>query len=142
MIPYYRFVNQEKHGINVNDYDFHNEIDINFDEVSATIERIDWARHQISMNDRFEVKSVSLPKGVSRSANHIIAYLDKITMYDRIKKDDTSIGVLLERYTLAQIMDFIKIAGENKCDNVMAILLNYKNENFSEFDPMDAFTLD
>lgn len=142
MIPYYRFVNQEKHGINVNDYDFHNEIDINFDEVSATIERIDWARHQISMNDRFEVRSVSLPKGVSRRANHIISYLDRITMYDRIKKDDTSIGVLLERYTLAQIMDFIKIASENKCDNVMAILLNYKNENFSEFNPMDAFTLD
>lgn len=142
MIPYYRFVNQEKHGITVTDNDFHNEIDIYFDSLNATVDRIDWARHQISMNDRFEVTSIYFSKGITRKANHIIAYLDKITMYDRVRKDDATIGRLLDRYTLAQITDFINIANENKCDNVLAVLLDYKNEKYADFDPMDAFVLD
>ena len=48
----------------------------------------------------------------------------------------------LPLFTLAQITDFIKLAGEHNCTNVMAILLDYKNSTFEDFDPMDEFSLD
>ena len=72
----------------------------------------------------------------------VIAYLDRITVYDRIKKDDASVMNQMERFTLAQITEFIGIAQENSATNVTALLLNYKNENFGDFDPMAEFTLD
>ena len=48
----------------------------------------------------------------------------------------------LPRFTLAQISEFIKVAGESNATNVMALLLEYKNANFPDFDPMDEFTLE
>ena len=36
----------------------------------------------------------------------------------------------------------IRIATENNAVNVTAMLLDYKNENFHDFDPMDEFSLD
>ena len=49
---------------------------------------------------------------------------------------------LLSRFTLAQITEFINVAVENNCTNVSAILLDYKNRIFADFDPMDAFSLE
>lgn len=48
----------------------------------------------------------------------------------------------LPGFTLAQITEFIKVAGENNCSNVMAVLLDYKKKNYDGYDPMDEFTLD
>ena len=39
-------------------------------------------------------------------------------------------------------MDFIRIASENKATNVLPMLMEYKNEHFADFDPMDEFTLE
>lgn len=141
MIPYYRFVGQEKYGIYVEDNDFHNEITISFEDCDAKVERIDWLRHMIEMDHRFEIQSFSVRK-FTRRTNHIIAYLDKVTVFERIKKDDVSIAALLPGFTLAQITEFIKVAAENNCTNVTAILLNYKEQNFGEFDPMEEFSLE
>ena len=141
MIPYYRFLGREKHGITVADYDFHNEIEISFDDCQAEIERIDWERHNIEMGHRFEVKTFRFKK-YSRMINHIATYLDRITVYDRVAKDDVSVEAFLPTFTLAQITEFIKIAQESNATNVTALLLNYKNENSGDFDPMAEFTLD
>ena len=141
LIPFYRFKGREKHGISVQDWDFHNQIDISFEGCSANVERIDWARHQIEMNHRFQVNSISF-RSLTRKVNHILAYLDRITVYDRIVKDDVSIVQFLPNFTLAQITEFFKAAQENNCTNVTAILLEYKNANFTDFDPMDVFALE
>ena len=141
MIPFYRFRGQKKHGIHVEDYDFHNEIDISFDDCRAEVERIDWNRHEINNEDRFEVKSIGF-RTYTRQVNHILAYLDRITIYDRIKKDDITIEKYLPSFTLAQITEFIQIAAENNCTNVTSILLDYKNANYADFDPMEEFSLD
>lgn len=143
MIPLYRFKGQEQRGISINDYDFHNSIIVDFYGFNANVERIDWARHQINMDDRFEIKSISVrnQKTYSRKMNGIIAYLDRITVYDRIAKDDASVADMFPSFTYAQITDFIKFATENNCTNITAILLDYKNSNFSEFEPMDEFVL-
>ena len=141
MIPYYRFLGQNKHGIYVEDEDFHNEIDISFDDCNADIQRIDWLRHEISPDHRFEIQRFCVEQ-FTRKANHIIAYLDRVTIYDRIRKDDTGISAFLPQFTLAQITEFIKVATENNCTNVTALLLDYKNQNFADFDPMEEFSLE
>ena len=45
-------------------------------------------------------------------------------------------------FTLAQITEFIRLATENTCTNVTALLLDYKNQNFADFDPMEEFSLE
>ena len=141
MIPYYRFAGQKKHGIHVEDTDFHNSIYIYFDDCKTDVKRIDQMRHMIEMDHRFEVQKISFEK-FTRKANHIIAYLDRVTIYDRIRKDDTGISAFLPQFTLAQITEFIKVATENNCTNVTALLLDYKNQNFADFDPMEEFSLE
>jgi len=141
MIPYYRFLGQEKHGIFVQDYDFHNEIEISMKGCRTVVERIDWRRHEINANDRFEVTLFQFSR-FNRQVNHIAAYLDRITVYGRILNDDITVAQFLPQFTLAQITEFIKVAAENNCSNVMAVLLEYKNKYFADFDPMDEFTLD
>ena len=140
-IPYFRFLNQEKHGIFVEDFDFHADIQISFAECYAEVERLDGTGHSISPNDGFEVKNFSFEK-YSRQVNHIVAYLDKSTLYDRIVHDDVSVAQYLKNLTLAQTTKFIELAAQNNCTNVSAILLAYKNEHFADFNPMSEFTLE
>ena len=49
---------------------------------------------------------------------------------------------LMGGFTLAQITEFIAAAQEANAVNVLAALLEYKNVNFADFDPMDEFTLE
>ena len=140
-IPYYRFLNQKKHGIYVEDYDFHNDIEISIDQCNTVIDRIDWSRHAISVDDCFEVKEFSFKK-YTRKVNHIVAYLDRVTVWDRVRKDDVSVMDMMDGFTLAQITEFISAAQEANAVNVLAALMDYKNNNFADFDPMDEFTLE
>ena len=142
MIPFFRFKGREKHGISIQDWDFHNQIDISFDGCDASVERIDWRRHDIGMDDRFEITSFSIGRSLTRKVNHIVAYLDRITVYGRILNDDISVVGMLPMFTLAQIMEFINAASENNCTNVLAVLMDYKNRTFVDFDPMEEFSLD
>jgi hypothetical protein len=139
-IPYYRFHDQRKRGIIVLDFNFHNEIKIFIEGCETQIERLDFESHYIDMNHRFVVQKFGF-KEYTRRVNHIVAYLDRITVYDRIKKDDITVVNLLPQFTLAQIIEFIKVAQENNCTNVTAILLDFQNRNFANFDLMDEFTL-
>jgi hypothetical protein len=141
MIPYYRFLNQGKHGISVEDYDFHNEIYISLDGCETEIERIDWRRHEIEPNDRFEIKSFTF-KRYTRQVNHLVAYFDRVTVWDRVRKDDLTVIEQLDHFTLAQITEFIAAAQEADANNVLAALLDYKNARFADFDPMAEFTLE
>ena len=141
MIPYYRFTGQTKRGIHVEDWDFHNEIDIRFDDCDAEVERIDWARHEISPNHNFEVTHFAFKK-YTRKVNHIVAYLDKVTVFGRIAKDDVSIADRLDAFTLAQIAEFIEFATKQNCTGCAALLLEYKQTHFPDADPMDTFVLE
>ena len=44
--------------------------------------------------------------------------------------------------TLAQVMQYINLSVKNEQAAVTAALLNYKNEHFPDFDPMEEYTLD
>ena len=105
------------------------------------VEQIDLRSHDIRMEDRFEIMSFSF-KTYTRQVNHIVAYLDRITVWDRVRNDDISVMDMMNAFTLAQIMEFIKTAQEANAVNVLALLLDYKNAHFADFDPMDEFTLE
>ena len=78
----------------------------------------------------------------SRAVNHALAYLDRVTIEGRIKKDDADVMRSVEGSNLAQVTDYIRLAQENSAINVLALLMEYKNNRFADFDPMDEFTLE
>ena len=141
MVPYYRFLGQTKRGIIVEDLDFHAEIIITSKYCEINVERVDFHGHSINPDDRFEITSFKY-KEFDRRINNTVAYFDKITAYDRVKNDDVTVANVLPQFTLAQISQFINLAGENNAVNVMAILLEYKNKHFADYDIMDEFSLE
>ena len=136
LIPYNKLKEMHEHGIHDIPH-YHYPSGIPFDDIYASIKR-DYSNSKASL---LEIRSIKLTK-YSRKSNHIIAYLDRITVYEKVLKDDASIVDQLRFFTLAQISEFIKVALENNCTNVTAVLLEYKNKNFEEFNPMDEFILD
>ena len=141
--------NREKHGIEAGIYytyeDITDYIHLTGCDITYTIE--EYATNNSSYGDNralLETKAVlgKFTYGkITRQVNHIVYLLDKLTVYERIAKDDTSVNFFLPKFTLPQIMDFIRIANENSAANVLALLLEYKNAHFAEFDPMEEFTL-
>ena len=57
-------------------------------------------------------------------------------------KDDVFVMDQIGRFTLAQVTEMIRIAQEAQAVNVLALLLEYKNAHFADFDPMEEFTLE
>lgn len=64
------------------------------------------------------------------------------TVIGEILKDDTSIASILPQFTVAQITEYIRLASENDCVAVTALLLEFRQKQFSDFDPMADFTLE
>ena len=98
-------------------------------------------RHRIDPEATIELKDFRF-SNYSRQVNHIVAILDRWAIRDRILKDDLSVMDLMPGFTLAQITEFIAAAQEANATNVLAALMEYKNDNFADFDPMDEFTLE
>ena len=128
MIPRYRLENQYKHGIS-GIYDGYSDCRVD----------VHMVKENSGYDDLYEIKLISVK--YSRKSNHIIAYLDRVTIYERILKDDFSIGEILDIFTYAQISEFTAFAIENKCTNCIALLMEYKEKNFNEYNPMDEFVL-
>ena len=140
-IPAYRFSKQEKHGIDFSfDYGlseaYLNLIDceLEFDEGTAI------ARHWLDLKGELILGKFTVEKS-SRQANHIVSLLDKWTIYGRIINDDVTILEQIGNANVAQVMEYIRVAGENNAVSVTAALMEYKNEHFSDFDPMDEYVL-
>ena len=81
-------------------------------------------------------------KKAGRAANHVLARLDKWLAAERVKKDDATVVDILDSFTLAQVTELLNLAIENQCVNCTAALLEYKNQKFPDFDPMEIFTLE
>lgn len=138
-IPYYRFLNQEKLGIHINnDYGVYIEID----GYDTDIEQIIFRRFGLRIDDPFVIHKISVPEKWTRASNHLFAYLDRITVYERVAKDDVSVMTFIDSFSLAQVIEFIKIAQDNNSINVLTLLIDHKNTKYSEYNPMDEFTLD
>ena len=133
-VPLYLLMNKDKHGIVME-----GQSRINLKGCSAGLKLVEG--HHDWINNEFEITNFRFDK-FNRQVNHIVCYLDKATVAGRVKKDDVSVLQWLHLFTVAQIMEFIDLAGESGSVNVQAILLQYKQEHFADFDPMAEFTLD
>ena len=141
-MPFFRFKGREKTGIRVSDFDFHNDIQIDFvaADCKGRTKRLDWHRHRIEMNDRFEIEDFGLYR-YSRKANHLIAYLDKCSIYPRIVNNDMTLLESLDGCTLAQLIDYTNLATENGATEIAAALLSYREEHFPEYGSVDSLLL-
>ncbi|MBR0537412.1 MAG: DUF4132 domain-containing protein, partial [Clostridia bacterium] len=133
-VPLYMLMNKEKHGIIME-----GRSRITLKDCSADLIYIEG--HHDWVNNEFEVKNFTF-KEYTRQVNHIVCHLDKATVTGRVKKDDVSAAQWFDRFTPAQIRDFVELASKNNAVNVLALLLDYQNTHFADFDPMVEFTLD
>ena len=132
VISAYKLQNKEKHGIfTFGMYDYSERYGFKL---------MDCMMNYSQVQERFMFgKEVELILGefsfnkLTRYVNHIIFFFDKLTIFDKITKDDISIAVLLDSFTIAQILEFIDFASKNNSVNVLSLLLNYKNERFGDF---------
>ena len=136
-IPVVYLRHAERRGIScdwyyVNDYSNSRYLGINGFKVSA---------EETAEPDKLQIASIK-PNAWNRRTNMVISYLDRLTVYGRIAKDDVTVMDLMDGFTLAQITEFIKTAQEANAGNVTAALLEYKNNTYPDFDPMAEFTLE
>ena len=151
MIPFYRFRGMEKHGITLETYQlsrwkhsYTQSCTVHFAGCTGTAERVNDPEPDqmtVANDEPFTVDALSF-KVYTRQVNHIVAYLDRVTVWDRVRKNDLSVMDLMPGFTLAQITEFIVAAQEANAVNVLTALLEYKNANFADFDPMEEFTLE
>lgn len=142
--PAYRFNGQAKHGIELyyKDYSDYYEFGLALMDCSVLVASESVAdRHTLNFQGKMQLGNFSCRKK-SRASNHVIALLDKWAIYSRILQDDASMVNQLPQFTLAQIEEFLKLAMENNCANCTAALLEFKNANFTGFNPMAEFTLE
>ena len=127
-IEWYTFEYAEKHYLSIKGFD------VAYERVTVTEDNGD-------ETDRVEITFIK-PQKWNRRVNMVLAFLDKITVYGRIKKDDVSVMQQMDRYTLPTIIDFISMAQEAGAVNVTAALLDYRNKNYPDYNVMDEFVLD
>ena len=143
-VSVFRFINQVKHGIYFYEDNFY--ADIYFSCIGCDLEGIRTKetarRHEIGPDETFTLGKFRCNNGYSRQVNHIVSLLDRWTVTGRLLKDDVSVRNQLDSFTVAQIMGFIRLTSENNCPNCAAMLLQYKQEHYPEFDPMAEFTLE
>ena len=141
-IPLKFIMGAGKHGMGV-DFDYDScDIDISFSDCSVKYDVVEGDfRHNMDPNGAFTVTDFRFDR-YTRQVNHIVALLDRWTVRGRILKDDISIAPMLDGCTLAQITDYLNLSTENNRTNCTALLLDYKNARFPDFDPMAEFTLD
>ena len=143
-IPLYRLKDQERHGIFMKYHPY------NGDEIGHWEGTIEGCMAQIRQETygtdaadiTFSIPTFRFTKYQARRVNHVAAYLDWVTVYDSIVKDeDARIAGQLGEFTLAQITEFIQAAIGHGSSRCLALLMDYKNKAFGEYDPMEEFVL-
>lgn len=120
-------------------YIFDSENDMFFDNAAKLHYTVEEKSGDLTLGD-FTVRN---SKDV-RKINAILLELDRITISAQIRCDNVEAieEAQLDELTVSQISDFIKLATENKATNCTALLLDYKNRKYPEYDSFDEFVLE
>ncbi len=140
----YQLTNREAHGIRVWGLgSYSNEYGFTLTDCEIGQKPTEWTfvRGITDKEAGFELGKFHFTQ-FTRAVNHIVYLFDKWTVTERVLKDDVSVRDMLEGFTQAQIMEFIRLATEHGSVNCAAMLLSYQNAHFEAFDPMAEFTLD
>ena len=140
-VPAVFFRGAEKHGLGLHENDYFDTVfKIYVPGCHLEGGRTEEYPHRLLPDETFTLGEFTVWE-YSRKVNHLVTVLDRWTILERIKKDDVNIEPMLGSFTLAQITEFIATAQKNNAVNVTALLLNYKNSEYSDFDPMEEFVL-
>ena len=76
--------------------------------------------------------------------NAILFELDRFALKTFITRDEVENlnQKVLDGFSAAQIIEFIDFASVNKADNCTAVLQEYRNEKYPEYDAFSEFVLD
>lgn len=120
-------------------YVFDPENDMYFDDAATLHYAVDEKSGDLTLGDFYVRRSKDI-----RKLNAILLELDRITISGRIRNDNVEAieEKQLDELTVSQISDFIKLATENKATNCTALLLDYKNRKYPEYDSFDEFVLE
>lgn len=120
-------------------YVFDPENDMFFDDVSTLHYAVDEKSGDLTLGD-FRVKR----SNNIRKLNAILLELDRITLSAQIRNDNVEAieEKQLDGLTVSQISDFIKLSTECNAANCTALLLDYKNKKYPEYDNFDEFVLE
>ena len=78
-----------------------------------------------------------------RKLNRVIAYLDQRIIPDKIRQDDDAFLMrMLSGKTLVQIREYLELAIENNAEKCKALLLDYQNKHYADYEYISEFTLD
>jgi hypothetical protein len=139
-LPILKFSNKQKHGIDLwGATAYSDDFGVTMKDCKLSMEPSEWCFNPYD-DMSFTLGEFTVEQ-FTRYTNHIVYLLDKWTVAERILQDDVSVVPLLGSFTAAQISEFIRLATEKGCTNVTALLLEYQNEHFGQFDPMAEFTL-
>ncbi len=81
---------------------------------------------------------------LARELNTILFELCRASVKSAIRQDSDQLSTWISssKFTAAQILEFIRIAQESNATNVTALLLDYQNKHFADFDPTVEFILE
>lgn len=118
-------------------YEFSNENDF----IIGSSIRI---HYTINLDDTITMGRLKTSGKNVHEINSVLYELDRLNMVNAIKRDDVdAVGEHLgDGFTAAQIFDFVKIASKNNAPMCSAALIEYRNNNYSEIDIDQEFTLD
>ena len=102
------------------------------------------AEYTINDDKSITFESIRGLSGNKYAANTILLSLYKILMEQDIKndRDDRLDNDKLDLFTLAQILTFITIANDNNSTRCKAVLLDYKNNTYPDYNVLDELTLE
>ena len=132
---------QDRHGIYFNYDNGASELETGFADLDLECNFTQFQRHWMDQDARVVFGTLKVRKE-SRAANHVLVKLDRWLAAERVRKDDATVVDVLDSFTLAQVTELLNLAIGNQCTNCTAALLEYKNQMFPDFDPMDVFTLE
>ncbi len=140
-LPLFMFTGKDKDGIHTFGYHAYSDhFGFTLDDCSLTYKastwRLDWG---YSDSTNYYTLGDFTFERFTRKVNHIVTILDRMTVYSLIRNNVTDVKDLLPSYTYAQILEFIEAAQESKAADVLALLLDYKEENYPEMDPLEEF---
>ena len=90
------------------------------------------------------LESFQPPKKLTRELNSILFELGRVCVKSAIRQNAAQLltSLLTDTFTAAQVLEFIRIAQDSDSIEALSVLLNHKQQNFPEFDPLAEFTLD
>lgn len=120
----------EIHGIHADIYEAYYDVFTLFRLIGCHVKYDIGEYHEVLEDTEIILKSFTFDI-YTRQVNHIVSILDRMTAVHRAGKNDVSVKDVLQYCSSDELQEMMRIAAENGCADVSAILLQWKKEHGS-----------